>query len=120
MRKKIDSFNAPCYVPCAKEIKEGIEKEGTFIIDRLEAFEVDWQGGFVTDIHTEQGNGLSGERMAKTVRAVAESMLESHFHIGQDTMDVLFARFAENVSTYLSKTRANHTNFVISLVKKKT
>ncbi|KAL4385123.1 hypothetical protein GQ457_15G029990 [Hibiscus cannabinus] len=99
---KVYSFNAPCYVTCAKEIKEGIEKEGTFIIDRLEAFEVDWHRGVVTDIHTEQGNALFGEQVAKTVRAVAESMLESHFHIGQDRMDILFAMFAENVSTYLS------------------
>ncbi|GMI91271.1 jasmonic acid carboxyl methyltransferase [Hibiscus trionum] len=116
--EKVDSFNTPYYAPSAEEIKVEIQKEGSFLIDRLEAFEVDWDGGAVTDIHTEQGKALIGERVAKTIRAVVESMLESHFQIGQHVMDVLFVKFAEIVGNYLSKTRTKYINFVISLVKK--
>ncbi|KAE8688654.1 Jasmonate O-methyltransferase [Hibiscus syriacus] len=116
--EKVDSFNTPYYAPSAEEIKVEIEKEGTFIIDRLEAFDVDWDGGAITDIQTQQGKALIGERVAKTVRAVVESMLESHFQIGRDTMDVLFVKFSEIVGTYLSKTKTKYINFVISLVKK--
>ncbi|XP_040950005.1 probable jasmonic acid carboxyl methyltransferase 2 isoform X2 [Gossypium hirsutum] len=115
---KVASFNAPYYAPCAEELKVEILKEGSFIIDRLEAFEVDWDGGAVADTHNEQGKMMVGERVAKTIRAVVESMLESHFRLGQDTMDVLFSKFAEIVGNHLSKTRTKYINFVISLVRK--
>lgn len=100
-----------------------IQKEGSFVIDRLEAFEIDWDGdgdgGAVTDIDTAQGKLLNiGQSVAKTVRAVVESMLESHFGIGQDVMDYLFIRFAEIVGNHLSKSRTKYINLVMSLIKK--
>lgn len=121
--EKVDSFNAPYYAPCAEEIKVEIQKEGSFVIDRLEAFEIDWDGdgdgGAVTDIDTAQGKLLNiGQSVAKTVRAVVESMLESHFGIGQDVMDYLFIRFAEIVGNHLSKSRTKYINLVMSLIKK--
>ncbi|XP_022752170.1 jasmonate O-methyltransferase-like [Durio zibethinus] len=116
--EKVDSFNAPYYAPCAEEIKVEIQKEGSFIIDRLEAFEIDWDGGAVSDIHTAEGKLLTGQRVAKTIRAVAESMLESHFGIGQDVMDDLFSRFAVIVGNHLSKTRTKYIDLVMSLIKK--
>ncbi|XVE94664.1 hypothetical protein REPUB_Repub02eG0028200 [Reevesia pubescens] len=116
--EKVDSFNAPYYAPCAEEIKVEIQKEGSFIIDRLEAFEIDWDGGAVSDIHTTHGKLLIGQRVAKTIRAVVESMLESHFGIGKDVMDELFSRFAEIVGNHLSKTRTKYIDLVMSLIKK--
>ncbi|GAU15275.1 hypothetical protein TSUD_03420 [Trifolium subterraneum] len=58
----------------------------------------------------------SGERVAKTIRAVVESMLESHF--GSHIMDDLFQRYAKLVEDHLSKTRTKYINLVISLVKR--
>ncbi|XWS24397.1 hypothetical protein CRYUN_Cryun28dG0098400 [Craigia yunnanensis] len=116
--EKVDSFNAPYYAPCAEEIKVEIQKEGSFIIDHLEAFEIDWDGGAVSDIHTTQGKLLIGQRVAKTIRAVVESMLESHFGIGPEVMDDLFTRFADIVGSHLSKTRTKYINLVMSLIKK--
>lgn len=95
-----------------------IQKEGSFIIDRLEAFEIDWDGGSVSDILTTQGKLLVGQRVAKTIRAVVESMLESHFGIGPEVMDDLFSRFADIVGSHLSKTRTKYFNLVMSLIKK--
>ncbi|KAK6245452.1 hypothetical protein SCA6_008542 [Theobroma cacao] len=115
---KVDSFNAPYYAPCAEEIKVEIQKVGSFVIDRLEGFEIDWDGGAVSDVQTAQGKLLIGQRVAKTIRAVVESMLESHFGIGQDIMDDLFSRYAEIVGNHLSKTRTKYINLVISLIKK--
>ncbi|KAJ6412122.1 hypothetical protein OIU84_005224 [Salix udensis] len=43
--EKVDSFNAPYYGPCVEEIKMEIEKEGSFIVSRLETFEIEWDGG---------------------------------------------------------------------------
>lgn len=113
--EKIDSFNAPYYAPCMEEVKRETEKEGSFIIDRFEAFEVEWDG-----FASEAENGLKflsrGQRVAKTIRAVVETMLESHF--GGHIMDALFDRYGAIVQHYLSNHRTKYTNLVISFVKK--
>ncbi|KAK8596717.1 hypothetical protein V6N12_065197 [Hibiscus sabdariffa] len=115
--EKVDSFNAPYYAPCTEEIKEEIQKEGSFTIDGLEAFEIDWDGGVVTDIHTPQGKQLVGQRVAKTIRAVVESMLESHFGIEPDVMDELFIRYADIVGTHLSQSRTKYINLVTGRIE---
>lgn len=49
---------------------------------------------------------FSRERVAKMVRAVVESMLESHFGGGiLVVMDELFRRYAEMVDDHLAKNR---------------
>ncbi|KAE8713392.1 Jasmonate O-methyltransferase [Hibiscus syriacus] len=116
--EKVDSFNAPYYAPFTEEIKEEIQKEGSFTIDRFEAFEIDWDGGAVTDIHTPQGKLLVGQRVAKTIRAVVESMLQSQLGIQPDVMDDLFIRYADIVGTHLSKSRTKYVNMVMVLIKK--
>lgn len=113
--EKVDSFNAPYYAPSPDEVKFGVHKEGSFILDRMEVFDVDWDGGGDGDDSTFS-TVTAGERVAKTIRAVVESMLESHF--GGDVMDDLFRRYGEIVGNYLTKTSAKYNNFVISLVKK--
>ena len=98
-----------------EEIKIEIEKEGSFIVNRLESFEIEWDGG-VDDAVTTFGAQSRGQRVAKTIRAVVESMLE--FHFGKDIMDELFKRYGETVEDYLSKTGTRYTNLVISMVRK--
>lgn len=116
--KKVDSFDAPYYAPSPEEVKFGIYKEGSFILDRLEMFEIDWDGGDGDNYDaTPTSSTLSnGARVAKTIRAVVESMLASHF--GGDVMDGLFQRYGEMVGDHLAKTRAKYINLVISLVRK--
>ncbi|RXI09508.1 hypothetical protein DVH24_042606 [Malus domestica] len=107
--EKVDSFNAPYYAPSEEELKFELGKEGSFTIDRLEAFEIDWDGG------AEISAVASGQRVAKTVRAVVESMIESHF--GKDIMDDLFRRYSELVADHLSKSRTKHINLVVSVIR---
>ncbi|XP_024042875.1 jasmonate O-methyltransferase-like [Citrus clementina] len=114
--EKLDSFNAPYYAPCPEELKMAIQKEGSFIIDRLGHFEIDWDGGVEELTNTTLLPLSRGQRVAKTVRAVVESMFELHF--GKGIMDLLFARYAEMVDDYLSKNRAKYINLVISIIKK--
>lgn len=121
---KIDSFNAPYYAPSPEELKLEIKKEGSFIIDRLEAFEIDWDGGELTNLGGEYTTIIpktlsSGERVAKTIRAVVESMIECHFEFGSDTlMDELFRRYSEIVDDHFRSCRAKYVNLTISLIKK--
>ncbi|KAK7321771.1 hypothetical protein VNO77_32697 [Canavalia gladiata] len=111
--EKVDSFDAPYYAPCLEEIKLEIQKEGSFVVESDEAFEIDWDGGMESQSDSPR---RSGERVAKTIRAVVESMLESHF--GCHIIDELFQRYAELVEDHLSKSRTNYINLVISLVKR--
>ena len=112
--EKVDSFNAPYYAPSPEEVKFGIYKGGSFMLDRLEMFEIDWDGG--------EGEGgydatlSSGERVAKTIRAVVESMLQSHF--GGDVMDHLFLRYGQLVGKHLAMAKPKYVNLVVSLVRK--
>ncbi|KEH40177.1 probable jasmonic acid carboxyl methyltransferase 2 [Medicago truncatula] len=111
--EKVDSFNAPYYAPCFEELKMEIEKEGSFMVNSHEAYEIDWDDGI--ELQSDD-TMISGERVAKTIRAVVESMLEYHF--GSHIMDELFQRFAKFVEDHLSKTRTKYINLIISLVKR--
>ncbi|KAM5567029.1 putative jasmonic acid carboxyl methyltransferase 2 [Rosa sericea] len=122
----VDSFNMPYYTSCAEELNLVLQKEGSFIKDRLEAFEVNWDTD-AADLDHNMPNGAfdhdqtitsSGQRVANSIRVVAESMLESHF--GKEIMDEVFQKYTELVSKhYLSNsTRPKYTVLVISLVKK--
>ncbi|XP_041018577.1 probable jasmonic acid carboxyl methyltransferase 2 [Juglans microcarpa x Juglans regia] len=110
--EKVDIFNTQYYAPCPEEIKLEIKKEGSFVLNRLEVFEIDWDGGAV-----EAPNTVSiGRRVAKLVRAVIESTLESQF--GSDIMDYLFHRYEKILDNHLSKTRSKYINLVVSVTKK--
>ena len=85
-------------------------------MDRLEAVEVDWDGGADMSNTTETVTISSGQRVAKAIRAVVESMLESHF--GRDIMDDLFRRHVELVDKHLAKTRTKYISLVIYLIRK--
>ncbi|XP_016207887.1 jasmonate O-methyltransferase [Arachis ipaensis] len=113
--EKVDSFDAPYYAPCMEEIKWVLQKEGSFILESCEAYEIDWDGG--VEFHSDSFKVLScGERVSRTIRAVVESMLESHF--GSHIMDELFLRYSELVEHHLSNNRTKYINLVLSLVKK--
>ncbi|XP_021831515.1 jasmonate O-methyltransferase-like [Prunus avium] len=110
--EKVDAFNIPYYAPCAEELKLEVQKEGSFVMDRVEAFEMDRDasGGESDDMVA------SGQRVAKSIRVVAESMLESHF--GKDIMNHLFRKYAELLGDHLSKFRTKYTNLIISVIRK--
>ncbi|KAE9456689.1 hypothetical protein C3L33_11405, partial [Rhododendron williamsianum] len=109
--EKIDSFNAPYYAPCPEELKFVVQTDGSFLVDRLETFEFYWED----QMKTEFEELSSGQRVAKTVRAVVESMLECHF--GREILDVLFRRYGEIVDDHLSRNRAEYVDLVVSLIR---
>ncbi|XP_060213343.1 benzoate carboxyl methyltransferase-like [Lycium barbarum] len=94
---EIDSFNMPSYTPYEEEIKKIIQIEGSFTLQRLEAFESDMAA-------IEKPNGKhfedSAKLVVKTIRAVTEVMLASHF--GNSIIDHLFDIYIKNVIEYLS------------------
>ncbi|CAA3029293.1 jasmonate O-methyltransferase-like [Olea europaea subsp. europaea] len=121
--EKIDSFSAPYYAPSAMEVTSVIEEEGSFTITRLEAFEIDWDGGAPSNNNDHKNPNTiekyyisRGQQYSKTIRAVVESMLECHF--GREIMDELFRRYSGLVDDYFLKTRPKSIDLVVSLTKK--
>ncbi|XP_014503429.1 jasmonate O-methyltransferase-like [Vigna radiata var. radiata] len=107
--EKVDCFDAPYYAPCMEEVKKVIEKEGSFMVEEHDACEIEWDGGM------ELQSDSRGERVSRTLRAVLEPMLESHF--GPHIMDELFRRFGQHVEEHLSNNDTKYINLVVSLVK---
>ncbi|KAF3629365.1 Jasmonate O-methyltransferase [Capsicum annuum] len=118
--EKIDSFNAPYYAPCPEELKIAVEKEGSFIVNRIEAFEIEWDASVSSNSSTQCEDKkilLSrGQQVAKTIRAVVESMVENHF--GNEIMDDLFSIYSDLVGDFLYKKKAVYVNLVVSLTRK--
>ncbi|XP_039040900.1 S-adenosyl-L-methionine:benzoic acid/salicylic acid carboxyl methyltransferase 3-like [Hibiscus syriacus] len=113
----VDSFNVPYYTPSEQEVREIIEEEGSFNLDKIEVFEVNW------DFEDDDGNknyvfekNKCGRNVAKTVRAAYESMLATHF--GEAIVDELFTRYAQHVSEHLSREKTKFINFVVLMSMK--
>lgn len=118
--ENIDAFNAPYYAASSEELKIAIEKEGSFSIDRLEIIPVDWEGGSISEksydiVHSKPESLTSGRRVARTIRAVVEPMLEPTF--GQNVMDELFERYAKIVGEYLYVSSPRYALIIVSLVR---
>lgn len=112
--EKVDEFDVPYYAPCMEELKAAVEEEGSFVIEREKACEIDWDGGDAA----AGGAATRGERVARTVRAVVESMLESQF--GGHVMDKVFQLYTQLVDSHLSHTSVKYVNLIVTLVKKQT
>ncbi|KAK4429287.1 Jasmonate O-methyltransferase [Sesamum alatum] len=123
LERRGSTLSMPPTTPHAEEVANIVEEEGSFIINHLQGFEIDWDGGPTNNDDDNNNNNVvngfenlsRGRRVAKTVRAVVESMVESHF--GRDIMDELFRRYGELVDQYFSKTRAKHINLVLSVTR---
>ncbi|CAL1355814.1 unnamed protein product [Linum trigynum] len=111
--EKIDSFNAPYYAPSGDEVRVEVEREGSFLVDRIEPLEIEWDGGRVLGVAAAE---TRGETVARTIRAVVESMVESHF--GGGIGDELFRRYAVVVDEHLCGNKAVYVNLVVTLVRR--
>lgn len=115
--EKVDTFNLPCYYPNGTEIRSIVEKEGSFHLDTLETFDINWDANddpdnedFVFD------NIASAQNVANTMRAVTESMLVSHF--GVDIIADLFHIYAKHVLKQLATDKIKYVNLVMCMTNK--
>ncbi|XP_042503615.1 benzoate carboxyl methyltransferase-like [Macadamia integrifolia] len=111
---QVDSFNLPFYMPSRKELEDIVCAEGSFYLDQLDIFDVNWDG---SDYDDNEGfmfdRFISAQKTAKCIRAVVEPLIAYHFE--DNIIDILFSRYMENVSDHLSKEEGKFVNFVISL-----
>ncbi|KAI3867708.1 hypothetical protein MKW92_016523 [Papaver armeniacum] len=115
--EKLDSFNFPNYYPSPEEVQSVIQDDGSFLVNQLQTFNVNWDGSD----SSENGSSLtdkfrSSYVTAMCIRAVSESLLVGHF--GEEIIEELFQRYREIVANYYAtKEKTEHTNLVISLTK---
>ncbi|PWA67872.1 SAM dependent carboxyl methyltransferase [Artemisia annua] len=114
---EIKSFNVPTYNPCKDEVVDLIQKQGSFSLDLLDSYEVNWDP-YDTDYASERVSDepIHGERVAKILRAATESMLIAHF--GNSAMDLVFQNFEKKVNEHLLKEKTKHHVLLVSMTKK--
>ncbi|CAN6336554.1 unnamed protein product [Urochloa humidicola] len=136
----VHAFNAPYYAPCPDDLAGAVAKEGSFAVRTMRLFDTTRRrllrrrrtdnnneirggggGGGGGDEDDEMPRWLAGET-ARTVRAVVEPMLRTHF--GWAAMDGLFCRYRLLLEAYYrSKATRNKddiTNVFLVLEKKAT
>ncbi|KAK9164207.1 hypothetical protein Syun_005109 [Stephania yunnanensis] len=111
-------FNFPYYAPSAAEVRDIILEEGSFNLTRLEGFEIGWDPNPASNSNRTSSDNLKrATYVSKSVRAVAEPMLTSHFG-GSQIMDALFQKHTERIAELYSKEEPKYYPLVITLMKK--
>jgi len=100
----------PFYDPNVQELKEVIQKEGSFEINELESH------GFDLDHYYEEDDFEAGRNEANGIRAVSEPMLIAHF--GEEIIDTLFDKYAYHVTQHANCRNETTVSLVVSLTKK--
>ncbi|KAK9165470.1 hypothetical protein Scep_000661 [Stephania cephalantha] len=122
---KVGSFNLPYYAACTQEVRDIIEGEGSFNLDRLDTFEVSWDANVVSNFDNNKIKSMISSKMDKqsraisisnAIRSVAEAMVSSHF--GHGIIDDVFNRFKDRVVQLLTKEEPKYFNLVVSMTKK--
>ncbi|XP_057457701.1 probable methyltransferase TCM_000168 [Lotus japonicus] len=103
----LDCFNMPFYIPTVEEVKQIIEAEGSFTLERLEIIQICLNEHFSDDIDSQ----VRREIITKTLRAVKEPLFSAAF--GENIMDELFSRFAKKISLI----EFEYTTLIMSMTK---
>ncbi|XP_035837872.1 jasmonate O-methyltransferase-like isoform X2 [Helianthus annuus] len=121
----INSFNLPFYLPCEDELMNIIQDDGSFSLDSMDAYEVNWDPHDtdytnMKDLNIEpnhtHGKNTTKKNTAKVIRAITEPLLTYHF--GSSIIDVLFKKYEKHVTKHLAINKTRQFTIVISLTKK--
>ncbi|XP_027337722.1 jasmonate O-methyltransferase-like [Abrus precatorius] len=114
--EKLDFFDMPLYGPTAEEVKQVIEAEGSFTLEKLKTIKMDWDANIQEDVDDfVLGSKMRGEFISKYVRAGLEPLLSAEF--GEDIMDELFSRFRNLLAQLIESETLQHTMLVVSMTK---
>ncbi|GMP23332.1 hypothetical protein CsSME_00000965 [Camellia sinensis var. sinensis] len=106
---KLDTFNVPSYFPSLEEVKDIVERDGSFTIDHMVGFELD------TPQMQENDKWVRVEKLAKAVRAFTEPIISNQF--GHEIMDKLYDKFTYIVVSDLEGKIPKTTSIVLVLSK---
>ncbi|KAI7753639.1 hypothetical protein M8C21_010157 [Ambrosia artemisiifolia] len=116
----INSFNIPFYFPHEDELRNIIEAEGSFSLDNMDVFELNWGEHDYTNMNenTHESIHSQGKNTANLIRSITESLFTSHFNFGAEIIDVLFEKCEKNAEEYLATKKSRHLSVLVSLTKK--
>lgn len=104
--KRVDEYDVHFYAASEDEIRDEVSKEGSFVVERLEMFEMEKKA---------EGEMSYGTAVAMAVRAIQESMITHHF--GEEILDSLFDIFGKLVDQELGLQQITPISFVLALNK---
>ncbi|GMI79506.1 hypothetical protein like AT5G66430 [Hibiscus trionum] len=116
-KSDVDSFCIPLYYPCEDEVRKIIQKEGSFVLNEIDKFEVNWD--FEDNDYNKNfvfEKNKSGQNVANCIRAITEPMLVNHF--GETIIDNLFTRYAQHVSEHLLCEKTKYVNIILVMTMK--
>nr|GEV07044.1 salicylate carboxymethyltransferase-like [Tanacetum cinerariifolium] len=120
---KLDSFNLPQYTASPTEIMNLVECEGSFTLDHLKIFDVNWEAWKIKNYdkyssHSKKAEGhVIGHGVAKAIRAGIESLVSNHF--GEAIVDDVFTRYEKFLAQRMSTEKKEAVvSITISLTKK--
>ncbi|CAO2828673.1 unnamed protein product [Amaranthus hypochondriacus] len=111
--EKLDKYNVPYYTASIEEVERLIEKQGCFVINKVETFKVDWD---LKDTDMKMTVDETAKHVSSGYRAATGPWLANHF--GTALMDDLFNHFQDLTKQYLQVEKLEIFNFVISLTRK--
>lgn len=114
--EKVDLFNIPNYTASPAEVKYLVDKEGSFIINKLETTRVHWN--YASNNNNNENNIIynGGYNLSRAIRAVAEPLLVSQFD--PKLMDLVFQKYEEIISDWMSKEKTEFINVTVSMTRK--
>ncbi|KAI9174134.1 hypothetical protein LWI28_012445 [Acer negundo] len=86
---KLDSFDVPYYVPSLEEMKQVVDKEGSFESEIMETIAID-----------QRGNNTSAKEVTNSIRCFTESMISHHF--GINITEILYDKVTDLVIRHLA------------------
>ncbi|KAL8200429.1 hypothetical protein R6Q57_011768 [Mikania cordata] len=122
--EKFDSFNIPVYTASPTEIMNLVKTEGSFILDHLEIFDVNWEAWKKEEndhdasepIQLNDNHGF-GHDVSKAVKAGIEPLVANYF--GEAMLDDVFKSYGQIIIARSSKETQKLVSITISLTRKK-
>ncbi|CAI0443375.1 unnamed protein product [Linum tenue] len=113
-QQKLDSFNLPLYMPSAMEVETEVRKQGSFAIEHLELWDMDW------NVYEGEANlaGDGGYNLSKCMEAVFDPVIAHHFHLSREITDEVFKRYALLLSDWMAKVSPAFVSLTVSLTKR--
>ncbi|KAL4568977.1 hypothetical protein LXL04_024603 [Taraxacum kok-saghyz] len=105
-QEKVDGYDSHFYAASREELEEEVKKDGSFEIELLEMFEIERNSG---------GYMSHGTAVARTVRAIQESMISHHF--GEEILDNLFETYGKLIDEEMGIEDIKPISFIIVLRK---
>ncbi|XP_050206756.1 salicylate carboxymethyltransferase-like [Mercurialis annua] len=114
---KFNSFNIPFYAPSPYEVKCEIDKQGSFIIDKLELHEHNWNE-CLNEFDPSEATEDVGYTFANCIRSGMEPLIINHFGFQEAVIDEVFNRYSSIVKDCMAKEKNEFVYLTLSITKK--